>query len=156
MDRSQIDDFNGLRYFLVQSEEIINYIMERRHILILKEFSEDGDFMEMMERAWTEIRPHFHEVRMKLTPETDAISDEFRDLWKRLRRYGLTGTHLKLKITLFDKLWKNFKETKEYRWTKRLLATMNSLFGSLSSIFPGMEAVREFKDVLEQIVKMRR
>ncbi len=156
MDEKVIEDFKKLNYLLKECEIIIQSIIEDSQILILREFADDQRFMGLLKEAWGEVRTEIYIVIERTIPKLTQFSDEHRGLWRDLKHYGLTGTQLDLKLVLFQKLRGNFKKTKAPRWTRRVLGVINSIFGSMSSIFPGMEAVCEFKDVLEQIVKLRK
>jgi hypothetical protein len=156
LDEKIIEDFRKLHHILKECEAIIQNIIENSQVLILKEFADDQRFMGLLKEAWGEVRTEIHMVIKKTTPKLPQFSDEHRGLWSDLKHCGLTGTQLDLKLVLFQKLQGNFKKTKAPRWTRRLLGVINSILGSLSSIFPGIEVVSELKDVLEQVIKIRK
>lgn len=156
MQKSQIDDLKELISFLKGSDEVISYLVKYPRGIILKEFHDDGKFMKTLEGAWSEAQKYLHEVINKIDHELATLQENIPDLWTHLRRCGLTGIELKLKTLLFERLRGNFEKTRAPRWTRRLLGLINSIFGSLSSVFPGIEPVKEFKDALEKIIKLRR
>lgn len=153
---SQAEDLNGLRFFIKKSHEIISYLVENSHVYVLKEFQEDRSFMEAVKDTWMEVAKSLNEIAERIGHELSPLHKGSSDLWNELQRCGLTGAQLKFKILLFNKLWLNFERTQEPRWLRRLLGHMNSVFGSLSLVFPGVEAISEFKDALEKIIKLRR
>lgn len=60
----------------------------------------------------------------------------------RLALCGLSGASLRMKVGLL------FADVTRGR-IKRLIARINSILGSLSSVFPGADAIKEFKDQTE-------
>ena len=70
-------------------------------------------------------------------------------------KYGLTGTQLELKLSYFIWLEGRLKSEKRPSWLIRLFGVMNAILGSLSKVFLPLEAVKEFKEIIEQMILKR-
>lgn len=149
MDNNQREDLSSLVFFLDKSESFISHILENRDEFILKEFTIDQRFWSTLESAWKEVRKNFEQVRQAL--KTSPL--EFTD---KLKEHGLTDDQLKFKMELFNRLINHFNTTRAPIWLRRLLNLVNSILGSLTSTFPPLEPVKEFKEALEQIIKTRK
>ena len=148
MDNFESRDLSRLASFLKQTDSLINYLVKNPHDFVLKKFVMDEEFWALVLGAWEDVRTNLREVQEKL----QALSS---NVWHELELYGLTGIQLKLKLEMFDRLLNDFKNTRAQRYLWRLLGMINSLLDSLASVFPPIEAVSEFKETLEQIIKMR-
>jgi hypothetical protein len=76
---------------------------------------------------------------------------------------GLDRESLKLKVGILDRLWKNVVEFVRNTGTwfmdftnkdlvtlvRKFLSYLNSFLESVKLVFPGVEAMKEFKDMLE-------
>lgn len=76
---------------------------------------------------------------------------------------GLDGDSLDLKFGLLNKLWLNivefinksalniidFSDNSLVKLIRKFLSYLNSLLGSIQSVFPFIESIKEFKEVLE-------
>jgi hypothetical protein len=74
--------------------------------------------------------------------EINNIASADNSKWKRLAQYGLTDISLQLKLAeLFDWLTKGK--------IRNFIKGLNSLLASLFKVFAQLDAVKEFKDILE-------
>ena len=142
------DDISKLCFFLEQSEKIISDLVEKPDGFVLKEFVTDQQYRHFLIVAWKE-------VRAVIVDEKKTLQESSKDCWIKLQKCGLTGNQLALKIETFNKFLSHFEKTREQRFLRRLLGIINSIYGSLSSVLPPLEIAKEFKDVIEQITKIR-
>jgi hypothetical protein len=156
MNRNRSADLKVLLLVLNESERLISVIVENPAEYFLEEFSSDQELMRVLEGAWREAQISFTEAKQTIESELTPRNEEQSRLWFDLHRIGLTGVQLELKLLLFKKLEQNFQEEKKPRWLKRLLGHINSIFGSLSSVLPGIEATKELKDAIEKMVSLRK
>jgi hypothetical protein len=74
--------------------------------------------------------------------EIETIKSEEDVRWSSLRLFGLAGEALKLKVSEFLDWFSIGK-------IRNILKSANSILGSLSKVFAGLDPVKEFKDHLE-------
>jgi len=93
---------------------------------------EEGHDTEDWERAESELR--------------ESLRAENGPFYSFLRRVGLTGKSLKLKLNYLA-------EAATSGWLGKLLNLLNKFLGSLAGGVPGAEPVKEFKEWLEGLVE---
>lgn len=76
----------------------------------------------------------------------DVISGD-RELVEKLGRVGLTGDELRAKL-YFIQYWANRSLQGLWDAIRKTLENINIVLGSLSSVVPGIEPIREIKDVI--------
>jgi hypothetical protein len=96
---------------------------------------------EPARNAWPEVKSRLSELR-------DEIKRE-HGLPPRLELAGLTGANLDFKLQGFRYARKRHSELPVPAWLKRMLRWMNILLGSLATVMPGAELVKEYKDAIE-------
>lgn len=98
-----------------------------------------------------EFRPHFpgpwRDVEGRLTRAVDALEHDNFD-WKYVEGAGLVRDSLQFKR---DMLTEAIKE----KVFARLLKIVNSILGSLSTVFPFLEAVKEYKEHVEAAIAVQ-
>lgn len=96
------------------------------------------------------------------------INLNFKDVRNQVREIGWTGESLRFKGALLNELWSkiikavdkngdrliNFANNEIIKLVRKFLTYLNSLLGSLSSVLPGIEAVKEFKDIAESFISI--
>jgi len=94
-------------------------------------------------------RNAWHDVQSRLSDLQEQLKlDE--GLRPRLAVAGLTGANLDFKLRGFDHARRRYSATPVPRWLKPVLKWINILLGSLATVMPGAELVKEYKDAIEQ------
>jgi hypothetical protein len=94
----------------------------------------------LLKEAWVEVGRHYIDV------ERAVMSGEYEH---ELAARGLRGPEFRVKSEGFRRhLWL-FRRQRQPRWLKKLLEWADIILGSLASIIPGGDAVKEFKEAVE-------
>ena len=113
-----------------------------------------------------DLRPGFREVlpivnsRLETAGnELGTIIDTGNPLWQRLDDAGLVGVPLRLKLAI----WRRTTATVSApppapggfvgRALRPLMKLINSILGSLASVFPLLELAKEYKDGVELVIE---
>jgi len=143
-----MENVNRLIETLHSSREVMALIVEHRSVLFKKDI---GDYVS---KAWPEVKGHFDIVEKELLKPDPQIS-------KKLSLAGLDGAQLDLKLKGFNASYENLKlskllgffdATKKKTLLKLLLKILkwiNILLGSISSVIPAGEAIKEYKEAIE-------
>lgn len=110
------------------------------------------------------LRPRFQEllpvVRERLSTaaaDLGAIDDDDDARWRKLDDAGLIGAPLALKTAIWaaaaDSATSLPRRGFVARALRPLLKLINSLLGSLTSVIPPLELVKEYKDGIEVVVE---
>lgn len=149
MTEEKNNDLGKLIGFLKESEDILEKLIKKPDGLFLKKIITNKSLQKDIHNAWQEVKKtisvaieHLH------SPDSQKISI-------KLNEVGLTGAQLQLKINLFNWFRKKYISEKTRNWLIRLLGVMNSILGSFSKACPFVEPFKEFKELVEQIVKMK-
>jgi hypothetical protein len=103
---------------------------------------------EPLQSAWEELKPSFDLAGRYLAEPPDANLLE-----AELAHVGLTGGQLLLKRTGWERARDAFRERFTRRALRRALGWANIILGSLAGIIPGGDAIKEYKEVVEQAVE---
>ncbi|HKC37876.1 MAG TPA: hypothetical protein VKB95_17490 [Chitinophagaceae bacterium] len=101
-----------------------------------------------------------NDVEGKMKNQDSATTNEFH---QSLKKIGMTDKNLELKTTLLQRFWNKLKNLKEkaadkilnFRLPnirslfKKLMSCLNSILGSLTKLFPALDPIKEFKEMLE-------
>jgi hypothetical protein len=93
---------------------------------------------QMFQDAWDETKPVLQQQLSLLR----SITSEEHPIWVALRRVGLTGKNLAMKLHFLAKAASG-------GWRKKLLDLLNKFLGSLAGGIPGVEPIKELKEWLE-------
>jgi len=99
------------------------------------------EFIEFFPGPWDQVAAHFTLSRTMI--EKDEIN------WEYVEGIGMTGKMLEWKKRFFD-------ETLRQNATTRFLEVSNSILGSLSNAIPPLEAVKEYKEIVEAAMRYPR
>jgi hypothetical protein len=125
-----------LREFLKDVRTLMREIVEEHHDL----FRTDEETRQLFRAAWSEVNPLF---------DTAISALNSNDYDGELKRAGLTGNQLKLKLSGFRRAQDHFRLG---GWKvgplKKVLDWINTILGSLSAI-PGVEPIKELKEAIE-------
>lgn len=146
--------------FLENVPIFLEYIFEDSHF---KELLEQDGHRDLFNNAFGEAKIILTES-LKIFKERLDNEQGFRlAMTQQLYLVGFTGDSLKLKASLLEKSYRdmeNMKQSSSKRFMsffknpivellRRFLALLNSVFGSLLKIFPGLESIKEIKEVGE-------
>lgn len=95
--------------------------------------------------AWSEVKPKLNTIR-------DALDSPDAQVAKKLADAGLTGQQLDLKLKGLSEAWARFQRRGSVRLLRKVLDWINILLGSLASILPGGEGVKELKEAIEKLI----
>lgn len=94
----------------------------------------------------------------RVVDQLGAIEDTDESIWQKLDDAGLTGDALRLKLRIWERL-ANPLTTSEPPIRRRgalrlgrVMDFVNSLLGSLATVFPPVELAREYKDGVEAVL----
>jgi len=96
-----------------------------------------------MQAAWPDARRSLD--RLIEGVATPSPEDEIR-----LQEHGLRGPAFQFKVGSFQRYLRLFRRNRKPRWLKKLLGWADIILGSLVSIIPGADALKEFKEAIEQ------
>jgi hypothetical protein len=142
------NDIKELINFLNLTESIINQLIDDKGDFVLVVFARNKKYRKLIELAWNDAHKKLVDVRDKFE-QTDLFPLE------ELKKVGLTGNQLQFKMNLLKKIYKTFRKRGSRLWLKRLLGSIDSILGGLSTVFPPIEAVREINDMIEQTLKVK-
>jgi hypothetical protein len=135
---------SSLAQALKLTESDLGLVLEHRSLLLPQHLH------PRVLEVWPEIRERIEELRAQLLEAPNSIDD-------KLARYGLTGAQLELKLqahrTASDRAHKARPPIGFRKIFESLLGWINVWLGSLVAAMGAGEAIKEFKEVLEQGVK---
>jgi hypothetical protein len=124
------DDRRQILHFLAGVRRLLAF-------LVTKRLAEESQQLYINVFA-TEIVPRFDSVAQEL----QTIDSEGDRRWIGLRVLGLLGESLRFKVGEFFS-WLSIGKV------RNILKSANSILGSLSKVFAGLDPIKEFKDHLE-------
>lgn len=131
-----MSDQTDLRDFLDETEALLTEIIDRRSEFI------PGELQPYFVDAWPEVRASISTAKGDLFTRS-VVAD-------RLPSAGLSGKQLALKLVAFRR---SVDALKLGGWSRRLLKRvlgwLNIILGSLASVLPGVDAIKEFKEAIE-------
>ncbi len=156
-DFSDEEALRRLREFLRDVQRILDEIHDSPRRVI------SGRHREGMNAAWSALQPRFESARAALTPAANS------GVLPVLRLRGLVGQELEFKLQVFadarDRYFDHGGPGKRRargrrgraRWRRRLKPTLRAadvVLAGLGSVFPGLEAVRAYKDAVEVAIEL--
>jgi hypothetical protein len=151
-DISDDESLRRLREFLRQIQRLFQQINDHPWRVI------PSRHHDRLHAAWESLQPKFESVLAALSPATTT------NIVPTLRLRGLVGPELVFKLEMFaharDRYLDHGGPKKGRtrgrrwwsRWRRRLGPTLDAadvILGSLGSVFPGVEAIREYKESVE-------
>jgi hypothetical protein len=155
---SDEESLRRLREFLREVQRLLGQINDRPRRVIPRRHH------ERMNAAWESLQPKFESVFAALSPASTA------NVVPTLRLRGLLGAELVFKLEVFAHARDRYLDhgtPKKGRgrgrrwWTRwrQLLAPMldaaDVLLASLGSVFPGVEAIRQYEEAIEAAMALR-
>jgi hypothetical protein len=151
-DISDEEALRRLRQFLREVQRLLQQINDHPPRLI------PGRHHDGMNAAWESLQPRFESAIAALAPSTTS------NIVPNLRLRGLAGAELVFKLEIFaharDRYFDHGSPKKGRsrgrrwwsRWRRLLAPTLKAadvILGSLGSLFPAVEAIKEYKEALE-------
>ncbi|PYQ45486.1 MAG: hypothetical protein DMF77_04045 [Acidobacteria bacterium] len=151
-DISDEESLRRLREFLRQTQRLLEQIDDHPRRVI------PGRHHERMHAAWESLPPKFESALAALAPATTT------NVVPTLRLRGLVGAELVFKLEVFAHARDRYLDhggpkrgrSRGRRWWsrwRRLLAptldAADAILGSLGAVFPGVEAIKDYKDSVE-------
>jgi hypothetical protein len=156
---SDEESLRRLREFLRDVQRLLGQITDRPRRVIPRRHH------DRMAAAWESLSPKFESVLTALSPASTA------NVVPTLRLRGLMGAELVFKLEVFADARDRYLDHgtpkkgrgRGRRWWARWFALLtptlhaaDAVLVGLSAVFPGVEAIREFKDALEAGMALRR
>jgi hypothetical protein len=140
MDQPPADE---LKSFLYDIHELIDDVV--RTISVLSGSNASPDDVGAYVAGWEELNQR---------PLLEVISAELDapDAILRLGDAGLLGAQLTAKLAPFRRWWAEWRSARSLESLQRALKRANVILGSLASVLPGVEALKEFKETTEAMV----
>jgi hypothetical protein len=154
---SDEESLRRLREFLHDVQRLLRQIHDRPRRII------PGRHREAMDGAWESLQPKFEAAIAALSPGTTS------NVVPTLRLRGLVGAELVFKLQVFGHARDRYldhggpKKGRSRgrrwwsRWRRLLTPTLKAadvILGSLGSVFPGVEAIREYKETVEAGIEL--
>ena len=173
MGEGDQNDRERLAVFMKDTRDILFLFVQHQNILL------PNYMRGYMEPAWPQVQIAINNTTSILRGEqlpdefwsyTMGIFYELEELDMLLELYGLTGPQLNLKLGIFNhyytqiveepsftQLVTNQEETdaqiiekkKKIGLMSKLLGVINSILGSLSKAIPGVDIIKEYKEMVE-------
>lgn len=126
-------DKGKLESFIKNVYQLLNTVVRARNILFSKPLRDD------LNHAWLDV-----------TSKSDDLYAKIRDAnYEDLERAGLAGNSLEMKLKSFDAAYSAWSFFGGIRRLKRLFKWTNLLLGSLATVIPLAEILKEFKESAE-------
>lgn len=130
-------------------ERLQSFLHEVHTLLKDVVLTRDSYFREPMRplfrAAWAEVEPVFNTLDFELRHESPDAQIE-----GKLEAAGLTGAQLDLKLAGFERALENWRTNGHTpALLGKVLNWINTLLKSLISVLPGGEALKEFKESIE-------
>lgn len=121
-------------------------------------------FNSALKEAFNEFEFRFLNLNRRLKlDEISGINYRTHRFIRDLRKNGLYGESLRLKAYVLNMLWSevlekanefaqgiiNFANNEIVKPLRKFLTYLNSIFGSFLQVFPGLESVKEIKEIME-------
>ncbi len=103
----------------------------------------------LVEGAWPEIKAAISGAQEEMHKDATAKA-------ARLDELGLTGKQWNVKITGFERARRRRKPKEpsgKRKWFLRIFGWANIILGSLANLLPGADAIKEYKESVEEGLK---
>jgi len=119
---------------VIVEDRLYRVVVELSHAAPQSKLKFRNEYAQFFPGPWEEIKTRFDQSRQ-------IVQGDDLD-WQYVEGIGLTGKMLEWKKRFLD-------QVVEEGGTTRFLKVANSLLGSLSTVIPPLEAVREYKEHVE-------
>lgn len=144
------DDIRTLISILKWIDELLEWIVLQSGLI-------REEFQDLFRRVWEDTHARIEQAieQLKSVEEGDSLYEE-------LKTHGLTGDSLTLKFEIGRALGRRVGESAARTaegpriagfGLKRLVKWVNLILGSLAEVFPGLGAVKEYKESVELAVE---
>lgn len=135
-------------------DELVAFLYGLR--ALLGAIVEDGRWIpkaqaENVQRAWDRVQTQFAALIKSINalPGTDVPSKD----WEPLDQRGLSGPGLRLELQGFWGRMFAFGRRMNRPWVRSMFRWANTILGSLAAVFPPADAIKEFKESLENLIE---
>jgi hypothetical protein len=121
-------------------------------------------FNEAFEEARDILNFDLQILKIQISDNNNQRMETLETFNEILDRIGFSGSSLKLKAGLINKLWDSviaagngiitFASNPVVKALRKFLSYLNSLLGSLKELLPGIDAIKEIKEVIESYLGM--
>src|SRR5262245_14165874 len=136
-------------------EKLTRLIDAIRRFLLWLVF-ESGVLPDALRPQFREVFPIVEKRLFRAAGQLKNADDTESDTWRRLDDAGLRGAPLDLKLAIWNHAVAQTREPRHHgvlgRWLKPVLTIANSILGSLSSVFPFLDLVTEYKEGAEAVI----
>lgn len=146
------DDVRTLQRLIKFIREVLEWLTR-----VLQGRNTGVNFIEV----WPEVERRLNAAEEQI----GRIRNEGDTLWQDLNAVGLTGNVLEMKLSVLERIVAPFRRASLSaapepptggRRPSRILKWVNSFLGSLKQAIPGVEFVKEYKEMVELTVEHRR
>jgi hypothetical protein len=145
------DDAHDDREWSRERVRILQFLEDLREQLNSIELEEDQPWLasDLDPEFLRELREAREDLQTAFDEAVGAILDGNPDR-SLFRRAGLRGRQLALKLRGWGTALRNFTAQRGRETLRELLSWANILLGSLATVLPPVEAIKEYKEVLEK------
>ncbi len=159
---TELDNLENALLFLRKVPTNLEFIFGQKTFLeLFNDFTEDinyDHFISTFFEASEQLLGNLYKV------ENSLNNERYRNtLYSRLAENGLSKNSLTFKINLLNLHWKraystvkdgiiDFANSKTVGLFRKVLEFLNSILGSFASIIPGVDAVKEIKEIGESLL----
>ncbi len=127
------EDIDNLNEFLTYLERLLKIVVDARDILF------DEELRQRLLDAWDGVVKKFPDIKQEL----DSLSQS------KLQAKGLSGKEAEAKLFGFKRVFRAFRKFGGLKLLRRALKWADVILGSLASIIPGIDSIKEFKESVE-------
>ena len=147
----QDEDRKKILAFLWQTYDFIE--KELIPAIVDNQIPEEKDLCRQTRGAWAEFKENFAELCSReysdRKPYNDLIRNADDDL---LRRKGLSGAQLKLKLDIVDYFRRKKSSSSAFKWLKKMIDAIDALLDSILRALGIDSALKELKDGLATLI----
>ena len=132
---------NDLHQFLQEFLQLLERVLQDKENLL------PADLHRAFDEAWPEVRSRIRSTQSDLRT-IGRLKEDLPDA-------GLAGRQLHLKLEGFGRALEALKGGWSRKLLKRVLKWADVILGSLASVLPGSEFVKEYKEALEAALEKK-
>ena len=144
-DDREVDEIEILVQMIDRIMHLLHFLVFDGQSLLKSEIAEDQEIRRLLRASWEEVDAQTR-VAVRIIQQRDE------EIIDRLRIYGLTGSQLRLKRGILQRLTDLFSRDRRQKTLRRLLDFVNSILGSLTGAVPLFDPLKELKEALEALI----
>lgn len=163
------DDLSNVLDFLEKAPDKLKFLFDQDSFIDLlnKDFElykiSSSRFFYALEDAGNNLKNEIRKFRSKISIESESYDESFASNANyTLTQIGFTGATLELKANVLNKMWDRVEKAGDgfisfigrpiVKAIRKFLTYLNSLLGSLSKLVPGVDGLKEIKEIGESYV----